>query len=173
MTQSCLLGITRCVPQETFSLRPRQVHQGHGLYNKFFNNQACSVKMPGSIVGWLEFEYAKKTLANIQPQSRPSNIAWKDQHEQLIISTFFSSSSLSLFFCLQDNDVVEDGTTDTDFVLHTFTSPPKIDAEPCSWTSAGLLIHLLVVRSTVEPLFSTQNLNSPSPTLWRIYLIEV
>lgn len=32
----------------------------------------------------------------------------------------------------QDNDVVEDGTTDTDFVLHTFTSPPKIDAEPCS-----------------------------------------
>lgn len=88
--------------------------------------------MPGRIVGWLEFEYAKKTLANIQPQSRPSNIAWKDRDEQLIISTFFSSSSLSLFFCLQDNDVVEDGTTDTDFVLHTFTSPPKIDAEPCS-----------------------------------------
>lgn len=58
--------------------------------------------------------------------------AWKDQDEQLIISTFFSSSSLSLFFCLQDNDVVEDGTTDTDFALHTFTSPPKIDAEPCS-----------------------------------------
>ena len=98
MTQSCLLGITRCVPQETFSLRPRQVHQGHGIYNKFFNNQACSVKMPGRIVGWLEFEYAKKTLANIQPQSRPSSIAWKDRDEQLIISTFFSSSSLSLFF---------------------------------------------------------------------------
>jgi len=28
----------------------------------------------------------------------------------------------------QDNDTLEDGTTDTDFALHTFTSPPKIDA---------------------------------------------
>ena len=69
MEPSCLLGITRCIPQAKFHQKP---------YNKSFIDQVCSVKMAGY---WPRSFFAslwtstssrsintqKKNLANIQP----------------------------------------------------------------------------------------------------------
>ena len=58
MEPSCPLGTTRCNPQARFPRKP---------YNKYFNDQVCSVKMAGY---WPRFLFAslwtETNLANIQ-----------------------------------------------------------------------------------------------------------
>ena len=87
MEPSCPLGITHCIPHETFPRKP---------YNKSFTDQVCSVKMVGY---WPRSFFAslwtstssrsintqKKNLANIQP-SLPHT--WSITHTY-IIELFF------------------------------------------------------------------------------------
>ena len=66
MEPSCLLGTTRCIPQDKFPWKP---------YNKYFIDQVCSVKMAGY---WPRSFFAKKRAWPISKPSWPHT--WSITH---------------------------------------------------------------------------------------------